>query len=97
MNRFVKRVWKLLFTDFTVERVESHASKDRSYMMHKTIKKVSEDINSLSYNTAIASLMEWTNFLSNELRDKKFLPSAEEVLVFLKLIAPFAPHLTEEL
>ena len=61
-------------------------------MIHKTIKKVTEDIGSLRYNTAIASLMTYYNFLSKQ----KFM-SKEEAEIFLKLLAPFAPHMTEEL
>jgi leucyl-tRNA synthetase len=64
----------------------------RIQMLHKTIKKVTEDIEKLSYNTAIAALMEWYNFLSQQESFRH-----EEAEVFLKLIAPFAPHLSEEL
>jgi leucyl-tRNA synthetase len=60
--------------------------------MHKTIKKVTEDISEFKYNTAIAALMEWYNFLSGQEKAAK-----EEAEVFLKLLAPFAPFMTEEL
>ena len=61
-------------------------------MMHKTIKKVTEDISTLNYNTAIARIMEYVNFLGKE---KEVSKKALEVLVLL--LAPFAPHLCEEL
>ncbi len=61
-------------------------------IMHKTIKKVTEDISSLHYNTAIASLMEWYNFLSDQ-----GSINVEEISTYIKLLAPFAPHMTEEL
>jgi leucyl-tRNA synthetase len=61
-------------------------------LMHKTIKKVTGDISNLSYNTAIAGLMEWYNFLSQQKS-----VSREEMEIFLKLLAPFAPHVSEEL
>jgi leucyl-tRNA synthetase len=60
--------------------------------MHKAIKGVTEDISKFRYNTAIAKIMTWYN----ELSDRKSV-SREEVEVFLKLLAPFAPHMTEEL
>lgn len=82
--RYLKRVWNLLSED---------ANGQTDYkMMHKTIKGVSEDLESLRYNTAIAKLMEWYNYLV-----KKGAVSKEEKEVYLKLLAPFAPHLTEEL
>jgi leucyl-tRNA synthetase len=93
MYRFLKRVWAL----FSAGPVKSNPSRPYSFatrnnMMHKTIKRVTEDLGNLSYNTAIAALMEWYNFLSNQ----KSI-SREEIKTFLKLIAPFAPHLSEEL
>lgn len=88
MNRFMRRVWRLL-----AENVgEVEMSSDGFSIMHKTIKKVSEDIASFKYNTAIAALMEWYNFLSGHK-----LTSPIEAEVFLKLLAPFAPFMTEEL
>ena len=60
--------------------------------MHKTIKKVTGDIEQLKFNTAIASLMEWLNHLS-----RKEKMSVEEYKILLLLLAPFAPHVTEEL
>ncbi|MBI4092006.1 MAG: leucine--tRNA ligase [Candidatus Levybacteria bacterium] len=89
MNRFVRRVWTLLTK--TTDNLQ--LTTDRLRFMHKTIKAVSEDIESFSYNTAIARLMEWYNFISNS----KYQISKMEAEVFLKLLAPFAPHLTEEL
>ena len=60
--------------------------------MHKAIKKITEDIANLSYNTSIAALMEWYNFLSQQKSISK-----KEVEIFLQLFAPFAPHVSEEL
>jgi leucyl-tRNA synthetase len=81
--------------EFTEGRVRHDT--DRLQMMHKTIKKVTEDIEELSYNTAIAALMEWYNYLtqSSELRTQNL--TEEEAKIFLKLLAPFAPHMAEEL
>ncbi|MBI4035412.1 leucine--tRNA ligase [Candidatus Daviesbacteria bacterium] len=87
--RFLQRVWGL--QEKIESRVKSQESSDLR-MMHKTIKKVTEDIEQLKYNTAIAGLMEWLNHLS-----RKQAVSAEEYKTFLLLLAPFAPHITEEL
>lgn len=97
MHRFVKRLWKLLHHDFTVKSEDEVLSSERVFIMHKTIKKVSEDINSFSYNTAIASMMEWMNFLNDEINLKNSKLTKNEATIFLQLLAPFAPHLTEEL
>lgn len=103
MHRFLNRVWRL-FSEATRIVADQNAEKRRSAkisvnnqrqsasMMHKTIKKVTEDISNLRYNTAIASLMTYYNFLSKQ----KFI-SKEEAETFFKLLAPFAPHMTEEL
>ena len=66
-------------------------------MMHKTIQGVTKDISEFGYNTAIAKLMEWYNYLNQEVRVKNQDLSKEEVGVYLRLLAPFAPHMTEEL
>ena len=65
---------------------------DDLHIMHKTIKKVTEDIESIKFNTPVAALMEWLNHLS---RKEKI--TVEEYKTFLLLLAPFAPHITEEL
>jgi leucyl-tRNA synthetase len=115
MHRFVKRLWRL-FTQSQKSTLRLRSGRevksqnlpaDRLRMMHKTIKGVTEDIESFSYNTAIAKMMEWYNFLSEELKTQNSRqgrgspPAAklktEEAETFLKLLAPFAPHITEEL
>lgn len=88
MNRFVRRVWTL----FTTKVGNAEISNEGRSIMHRTIKKVTEDIAVFKYNTAIAALMEWYNFLSEHEMIHK-----DEVEIFLKLLAPFAPFMTEEL
>lgn len=58
--------------------------------LHKTIKKVESDINSLKYNTAISEMMKFINVVKNS------QISQEDFEVFLKILAPFAPHVVEE-
>jgi leucyl-tRNA synthetase len=72
--------------------LETEYSKDMESLIHKTIKKVSEDIENLSYNTAVSALM----ILINEY-DKHKSISKEDYRVLLQLLNPFAPHITEEL
>lgn len=67
-------------------------SEDLEILINKTIKKVSEDINTMNYNTAVSSLM----ILSNEF-DKKDSISKKDYRTILHLLNPIAPHITEEL
>lgn len=90
MHRFIRRYYALVIRHMNTDHL-TPSGKERRQMMHRTIKRVTDDMNTLSYNTAIAALMEWYNFLSNE--DSL---SNEELLNFTKLLAPFAPHITEE-
>ncbi len=88
-RRFLEKVWRLK-TKVATDNTE--ITNDAVYEMHRTIKKVSEDIESMSFNTAISALMIWTNML-----EKREVISGEEYATLLKLLAPFAPHITEEL
>ncbi len=64
--------------------------------LHKTIKKVSEDIENFAFNTAISSLMICLNELENVANSEQGI-AKEDFKTFLQLLAPFAPHVTEEL
>jgi leucyl-tRNA synthetase len=61
-------------------------------LLHKTIKKVTDDIEAQKFNTAIAALMTLLNEIYKENRISK-----ENLTIFLKLLSPFAPHITEEI
>ncbi len=87
-RRFLERVWKL--QDIVVEG--DAYSSDLETNMHKTIKKVSGDFESLKYNTAIAALMT----LINDFYKKGEITKAE-LKTFLTLLNPVAPHITEEI
>lgn len=86
--RFLKRVWELY------EKVSDDASlsKDDEYWMNKSVKKVGEDLENIHFNTAVSTLMEWLNFLS-----AKEKISMQEYKTFIKILSPFAPHITEEI
>ena len=87
-RRFLERVWKL--QDILVDGDEY--SKDLEVKMHQTIKKVSNDFESLKYNTAIAAMMA----LINEFY-KKNAVTRGEFKTLLTLLNPVAPHITEEI
>lgn len=86
--RFLERVWKMLEK---VKTTDTLTKNDQAWM-NKTIQKVTEDIGVLKYNTAISALMEWLNYLT-----AKEVIEKTEYANFLLLLAPFAPHTTEEL
>ncbi|MBI2049699.1 leucine--tRNA ligase [Candidatus Roizmanbacteria bacterium] len=93
MHRFLKRFWSLVVSRLSLSKEKSPKTKDQLRFMHRAIKKVTEDVENLHYNTAIASLMEWYNYISN-IKDQI---SEVEIETYLKLLAPFAPHMTEQL
>jgi len=89
VRRFIEKIWRL------VPKISSKKEKvDRSFeaLLHKTVKKVGDDIESMSFNTAVSSMM----ILVNEMEKMTEIPQ-EYFEIFLKLLAPFAPHLTEEI
>ncbi len=87
-KRFIDRVWGML--DIATDG--DAYSKELESSFHKTIKKVSSDIENLKYNTAIAALMT----LTNEIYAKGAINKAE-LKTFITLLNPFAPHITEEM
>lgn len=101
MSRFLNRVWKLFMQNSisgsSLPRVASQTSRSASvdprFALNKAIRGVTEDIKQFKYNTAIAKIMELVNVLSNSQE-----PMSNDCLVVLaKLLAPFAPHMTEEI
>ncbi len=86
-KRFVDRVWNLL----EIVKDGEEYSKELEVSFHKTIKKVSEDIENMKFNTAIATLMT----LLNEIYEVGSITKGE-LKTFVKLLDPFAPHVCEE-
>jgi leucyl-tRNA synthetase len=89
-NRFLGRVWRLFSTENIVHSTEENA--EVLSKLHQTIKKVGEDIEAYKFNTAISSLMELVNFFT----DRQSLITNRDLCILAKLLAPFAPHLAEE-
>ena len=96
--RFLGRVWRL----FVDERAESvalspavnsdPADKETLRLLHKTIQKVTDDLDGMRFNTAISAMMEYTNHLT-----PMATKSREALEPFVLLLAPYAPHLAEEM
>ena len=103
VHRFLQRTWRLVVDERTGELADrvggdgaaaapSEGTAELNRLLHKTIRKVGEDIDSLDMNTAISQMMIWVNAAT----------AAEQVPrrsleAFLRILSPFAPHLAEEL
>ncbi|HBB29671.1 MAG TPA: leucine--tRNA ligase, partial [Clostridiales bacterium] len=87
-KRFLDRVWKLqeILTD------EEDYSKKHVSLMHRTIKKVTQDYEAMKFNTAIAAMMS----AINEFYDSGYITRGE-LKTFITLLNPIAPHITEEI
>jgi len=90
VRRFLEKIWGMQ------EKITSDAKKEHNLklkkLLHRTIKKVTDDIESLSFNTAVSQMM----ILANEFRNTACFEK-EDFVLFLKILAPFAPHLAEEI
>lgn len=85
--RFLERVWEM----FDKVGGEELSNTDKVHL-NRTIQKVTNDIEAVKFNTAVAALMEWLNYLSRKNKAGKL-----EYQTLLLLLAPFAPHMAEEL
>lgn len=86
--KFLSRIWHLCQSTANLEKKQP--SKNQLRLQHKTIKKVTNNLQSLKFNTAIARIMEYYNSISKN-------PHLDLIKTLLLLLAPFAPHITEEL
>jgi leucyl-tRNA synthetase len=93
VRRFIERVWKLQSKIATTKaKASADEHKKALALTHKTLKKVTEDIEEMKFNTAVSAMM----ILVNELeRHDSIERSVYEMLVIM--LAPFIPHVTEEL
>ena len=92
VNRFLKKLWGLFFKGDEMQLVDEKPTADALKSLHKLIKKVSGDIEQFSYNTSVAAFM----ICINELTAMK-CRSREIYHELVILLAPFAPHIAEEL
>ena len=92
VHRFLKKLWSLYYSTDGLRVTKTSATKEELKSLHKLIKKVTQDIEQFSFNTSVAAFM----ICINELQGMK--TSSHEVLhPLLILLAPFAPHIAEEL
>ncbi len=101
--RFLNRVWRIVteFTEIVTSKPKnrelSKVEKDLKRAIHTAIKEVSEDLNGdYQFNTAVSELMKLSNALS-EANCQESIVYSEGIETLLKLLAPFAPHIAEEL
>ncbi|BFU92130.1 MAG: leucyl-tRNA synthetase [Nitrospira sp.] len=95
VTRFLERVWRLMVDEqgrLSTAIVSTAPSLDHQRLLHHTIKKVTEDIEALRFNTAISQMMIFTNEMT-----KAQQRSRSVIEPFILLLSPFAPHVAEEL
>ncbi|MGP1438557.1 MAG: leucine--tRNA ligase [Treponema sp.] len=95
LYRFLEKVWNLLdkpIKELKENDISNEINKKITYLLHKTIKKVTLDTQSLNFNTAISQMMIFVN----EFSKLKEIP-CYAIKTFLKLLCPYAPHITEEM
>lgn len=86
-HKFLKKIWSLI----EEKEIEEESGKEVLKKLNKLIKKIGEDLEGMKFNTAIAAFMEFINFCSKEKLGKE---ERDKIII---LIAPFAPHLAEEM
>ena len=95
VTRFLERVWRLMVNEegrLSAAIVSSTPGLEQQRILHQTIKKVTEDIEHLRFNTAISQMMVFTNEMTKlEQRPRSLIEP------FVRLLSPFAPHIAEEL
>lgn len=91
MQRFLQRAWRNLVTEERKPALGGELSKDHERLLHQTILRVSQNLEDLRFNTAIAALIE----MNNEMTGLDEIPE-QLYRDFVLMLAPFAPHLCEE-
>lgn len=92
VKRFLERVWNLQEKIIPPLSPEQKAKDELSKLVHKTLKKVGDDIDNMRFNTAIAKMMELVNEMN-----KKTQVCRDAYEILLKILSPFAPHMCEEI
>lgn len=93
-RRFLEKVWRI--GNRVIVDKSLSTSPELEIILHKTIKKVTEDIENFAFNTAISSMMIFVNETDTTLSKGQVI-SQDDFKKFLQILSPFAPHLTEEL
>ena len=92
VHGFLKKLWKLYFDDNGIQVTDQEASPENLKTLHKTIRKVEEDIENFSFNTSVSTFMICVNELSAQKCGSRSILEPLAVL-----ISPYAPHIAEEL
>ena len=92
MQRFLQRLWRNLVTQQGTPQLGGEATPDMERLLHRTILRVTDDIEHLRFNTAIAALIEFNNYMVG----LQQVP-ADIARQFLRLLAPLAPHIAAEI
>ena len=92
VQSFIKKLWKLYVTDEVLTVTDAEPTKDNLKTLHKTIKKVIEDIENFSFNTSVSTFMICVNELTAQKCTSKSILESLAII-----IAPYAPHIAEEL
>ena len=95
--RFLKRVWEIYQSQYQEASSKYQEDKNLVSKLNKTIKKVTDDVSYIKFNTAIAAMMEFVNEWEKALNVKHSTLNVNEAKKFLQILAPFAPFLTEEI
>ena len=98
-HRFVNKIWDMITSSYSEINVDSAVETELESKLHKLIKKVTEDVPNVRFNTAIASMMEFVNYASSVKLKGEVSANQWNIVVntFTKVLAPFAPFLAEEL
>ncbi len=92
VNNFLKKLWRLFHNNDTFEVSEGEPTKDSMKTLHKTIKKVTEELDRYSFNTVVSTMMIAVNELNEQNCNNKHV--LENLVI---LLSPYAPHISEEL
>jgi leucyl-tRNA synthetase len=99
MHRWFNRIWPIVLDKYEPKAQDADKTKELLHITHKTIKRVHEDCERFHFNTMLAALMEFTNYLGKARDDGAVSREAfsEATRTLMLLLAPTAPHLAEEL
>jgi len=99
LSRWLNRVWSLVLEGYQARSIDQEAQQELSRLLHKTIKRVTRDMEQFRFNVMLAALMEFTNHLA-KVKEDGSVPDAdwaEAVEKLILMLAPGTPHLAEEL
>jgi leucyl-tRNA synthetase len=92
VSGFLKKLWRLFYQNNVFNVTDAEPTKAELKTLHKTIKKITEDIERFSFNTSVSNFMICVNELGEQKCNKRII--LEQLLI---LVSPYAPHIAEEL